>query len=155
MALLSAQTAFAANFNIVPYGTPPTTVSTGQTVSVNYTVTNMTNTIRNGYVLQGLPKTVTQNTTSPNCGNPINLGPYPASCQLQLDITEAVSSDFAICKGNSCTKATTPLNISTSTGPSIAKFAYVTEGYGGSPYVSLCALNPTTGAILGQVLNLL
>ena len=33
MILLSAQNAFAANFNIAPYGTLPTTVTTGQTVS--------------------------------------------------------------------------------------------------------------------------
>ena len=50
MVLLSAQNAFAANFNIAPYGTLPTTVTTGQSVSANYTVTNMTNTARNGYV---------------------------------------------------------------------------------------------------------
>lgn len=145
--LLSAQNAFAANFNIAPYGTLPTTVTAGQTVTANYTVTNITNTTRNGYTLQGFPATVTQNTTSPNCGNPLNLGPN-ASCNLQLDITGAVSATFAICKGNSCTTATTPLNVSTSSGPSIAKFAYITEGYGGSPYVSLCSLDPTTGSIL-------
>ena len=148
MMLLSAQSVFAAaNFNIAPYGTLPTTVTTGQTVAANFTLTNMTNTSRNGYFITGLPATVTQNTTSPNCTNPINLAAN-ASCNLQLDITGAVSSNFAICKGNSCTTATTPLNVSSSTGPSIARFAYITEGYGGSPYVSLCALDPITGSIL-------
>src|ERR1700730_13163770 len=83
--LLSAQNAFAANFNIAPYGTLPTTLASGQTVPAYFTVTNMTNTARNGYVVEGLPSTVTQNTTAPNCGNPINLGPYPANCQLELD----------------------------------------------------------------------
>jgi hypothetical protein len=33
LALLSAQNAFAANFSITPYGTLPTTVQTGQSVS--------------------------------------------------------------------------------------------------------------------------
>lgn len=68
--LLFTQNVFAANFTIAPYGTLPTTVTTGQSVSANYTVTNMTSTIRNGYVLTGLPTTVTQNTIAPNCGNP-------------------------------------------------------------------------------------
>jgi hypothetical protein len=148
MVLLSAQNAFAANFNIAPFGTLPTTVTTGQTVSANYTVTNMTNTVRNGYTLQGFPTTVTQNTTSPNCGNPINLGPN-ASCQLQLDITGAVSSNFAICKGNSCTTATTPLNVSVNSTPVIptSKFLYITSYTTVGPYVSVCTLDPITNVI--------
>src|ERR1700722_8238262 len=75
IALLSAQHAFAANFTITPVGTLPPTVTIGESVSAYYNVTNMTHTPRNGYVLRGLPTTVTQNTTAPNCGNPINLGP--------------------------------------------------------------------------------
>lgn len=124
MVLLSAQNAFAANFNIAPYGTLPTTVSTGQTVAANFTLTNITNTARNGYFITGLPATVTQNTTSPNCSNPINL-PANASCNLQLDITGAVSSNFAICKGNSCTTATTPLNVTEASTPRNPRFVYV------------------------------
>jgi len=97
--LLAAQNAFAgANFNIAPYGALPTTVSTGQTVIAYYMVTNMTNTARNGYTVQGFPASVTQNTTPPNCGNPMNLEAH-ASCLLQLDITGAVSSGFAIWPG--------------------------------------------------------
>ena len=82
---------------------------------------------RNGYTLQGFPATVTQNTTSPNCANPINLEPH-ASCNLQLDITGAVSSNFAICKLNSCTTATTPLNVSLNSTPSAptARYIYIT-----------------------------
>jgi hypothetical protein len=38
-------------------------------------------------------------------------------CQLQLDITGAVSSNFAICSGSSCTTATTPLNVSVISAP--------------------------------------
>jgi RNase P/RNase MRP subunit p29 len=125
--IFCAQNAFAAaNFNIVPYGALPTSVISGQTVSAYYTVTNMNHGLNSGkgYVVRGLPATVTQNTTSPNCTNPINLGPYPASCQLQLDISGAVSSNFAICKGNSCTTAATPLNVAASTAPS----AYTVSG---------------------------
>ena len=110
--LLCAHNGFASsNFIIVPFGTLPTTVSQGSTVSANYTVINATNTTLNGYMVQGLPATVTQNTTSPNCSSPINLGPKE-SCQLQLDITGAVSSSFAICKGNSCTTTAVPLQVS-------------------------------------------
>jgi hypothetical protein len=146
--LLFAQNIFAANFNITPLGTLPTSVTTGHTVFANYTLTNMTHTARNGYVLQGLPATVTQNSTNPYCSNPINLGPT-ASCQLQLNITGAVSSNFAICKENNCTTAASPLNVSQSTGPSAPHFAYITNDYGNnSPYVSLCVLNPTTGSIV-------
>ena len=113
--LLSAQNAFAAaNFNIAPYGTLPTTPGPAY-----FTLTNMTNTARNGYVLQGLPATVTQNTTPPNCTNPINLGPNDY-CMLQLDITGAVSlSNVAICKGNSCTTLGVPLNVSGGSGSKI------------------------------------
>jgi hypothetical protein len=149
IALFAAQNTFAAaNFNITPYGTLPTTVTMGQSVSATFTVTNMTHTARNGYVLQGLPTSVTQNTTAPNCANPINLGPR-ASCQLQLDITGAVSSNFAICKANSCTTATTPLNVSVNTTPPIptAKFLYVASYTYTGPYVSVCTLDPTTKEI--------
>ncbi|MFI4919218.1 MAG: hypothetical protein ACHP65_06655 [Legionellales bacterium] len=147
IALLVTQGVFAANFNISPYGTLPTTVTTGQSVSAYFTVTNMTNTARNGYVVQGLPTTVTQNTTSPKCTNPINLGPN-ANCQLQLDITGAVSANFAICKGNSCTTATTPLSVSLNTTPPATppRFAYVTQE-GGSPQIQVCPVDAQTGLI--------
>jgi DNA-binding beta-propeller fold protein YncE len=145
IALLLTQNAFAANFTIAPFGTLPTTVPTGQSVSANYTLTNMTNTTRNGYVLTGFPATVTQNTTSPNCTNPINLGPN-ASCNLQLDITGAVSSNFAICKGNSCTTATTPLNVSVSSAPRAPRFAYVTKDKeGATDLIEVCNVNPDSG----------
>ena len=52
-----AQHAFsAANFIISPYGALPTTVVKGQSVSATYAVTNLTNTIRNGYVLIQVPQ---------------------------------------------------------------------------------------------------
>jgi len=149
MALFAAQNAFAAaNFTIEPLGTLPTIVTTGQSVSANYIVTNMSNTTRNGYVLQGLPTTVTQNTTSPNCTNPINLGPK-ASCQLQLDITGAISSNFAICKGSSCTTSTTPLNVTTAPAQIMPNFLYVANynGTTGSP-ATICSLSQITGEIL-------
>ena len=138
------QTGFAANFNITPFGTLPTTVSAGQTVSAYFTLTNLTSTPRDGYVLQGLPASVTQNTTSPNCSNPINLHPQ-ASCRLQLDISGAVSSNFAICKGSSCTTSSVALNVSQSAAPLVPKFAYVTQG--GSGGVQVCIVNSTNGSL--------
>ena len=138
--LLSSHNAFAAaNFNIEPYGSLPTSVTAGQTVTANFTVTNITNTARNGYTLQGFPATVTQNTTSPNCGNPINLEPH-ASCNLQLDITGEISSNFAICKLNSCTTATTPLNVALNSTPPAptARYIYITTD---ANTVLVCALN--------------
>lgn len=152
--LFSTKLALAANFLITPYGTLPTTVIQGQSVSANYTVTNLTHTSRYGYFIAGLPATVTQNGTAPNCSNPINLAAN-ASCNLRLDITGAVSSNFAICKGNSCTTATTPLHVSVSSNPTptprAAKFAYVTNngasGSLGDPTVSVCAIDQATGLI--------
>ena len=146
IALCSAQAVFAANFNIAPLGTLPTTVVQGQTVSANFTLTNMTGSARNGYTIAGLPDTVSQNTSSPNCTNPINLAAQ-ASCNLKLDISGAVSSGFAICNGIACTQAKTPLHVTVSSAPSVAQFAYITNLNPDAPYVSLCPLNSTTGAI--------
>lgn len=102
----------AANFNITPKKcTPlPTQIFLGGTVSAFYTITNQTNTARNDYVVQGLPRTVTQNTSKGNCSNPVNLAAH-ASCTLQLDITGEVHSGFALCRGSSCTTTTVPLNV--------------------------------------------
>lgn len=146
IALLSAQVVSAANFNIVPVGTLPTTVVQGQTVSANFTLTNMTGSARHGYNVTGLPATVSQNTSSPNCTNPINLA-AKASCNLKLDISGAVSSGFAICNGMTCTQAETPLHVTVSSAPSAPQFAYITNLNSDTPYVSLCSLNATTGAI--------
>ena len=148
MVMLSTQPVFAAaNFNFTPVGTIPTTVVPGQTVSANFSLKNMTNTPRNGYFITGLPATVTQNTTVPNCTNPINLAAN-ATCNLQFDITGAVSASFAICKGNSCTTATTPLNVSVSNSPALLNRAYITQSVAGSP-VWVCSVDPTTGALSG------
>jgi len=142
LALFAAQNAYsAANFNITPSGTLPTTVAIGQTVSAVYIVTNQTPITLNGYILQGLPATVTQNTAGSNCGNPIHLVPR-ASCRLQLDITAPVTSNFAICKAESCTTAAVPLNIALSTAP---RFAYVTQGYNAG--VQVCTVNNSDGSL--------
>lgn len=146
IALFSAEVVSAANFNLVPLGALPTTVVQGQTVSANFTLTNMTGSARNGYYIAGLPPTVSQNTSSPNCTNPINLA-AKASCNLKLDISGAVSSGFAICNGMSCTQAKTPLHVTVSSAPSAPQFAYITNLNSDAPYVSLCTLNSTTGAI--------
>lgn len=150
IALLGTQAVFAANFNITPVGTLPTTVVAGQTVSANFMVTNLTHSARNGYAVRGLPKIVTQNTASSNCSNPINMAAN-ASCQLQLDITGAVSSNFALCKGNSCTTATTPLNVSLANGPQPSIRAYITQqaspSLGASDPVMVCSINQTNGLL--------
>lgn len=122
MAVLPASHAIAAsNFNIdVKSGTTlPTNIFPGQTIQAYYTITNLTHSLRQGYALQGLPLTVTQNTSTPNsCSNPINLLEYPASCTLRLDITGPVQASFALCRGNNCTTTATPLKVKTpSPGP--------------------------------------
>ncbi len=120
--LFSTHVVSAANFNIVPSGTLPTSVVQGRTVSANFTLTNMTNSARHGYSIAGLPATVSQNTSSPNCTNPIDLA-AKASCNLQLDISGAVSSGFAICNGINCTQAETTLQVTVSSAPSAPQFA--------------------------------
>lgn len=146
--LFSAQTCFAGNFSITPSGTLPTTIAPGQMVAAYYILTNMTSTLRTGYSIQGLPQVVTQNTTPPNCGNPINLA-AKASCRLRLDVSGVVSANFAICKGSSCTMATAPLTISaSSTVPiPVTKFLYVVSYTYTGPYVYVCTLDSTTHAI--------
>lgn len=126
MLILSAPHAFAANFSIVPSGSLPTSITPGQTVSASYVITNLTSTTRNGYTIQGLPSSVTYNSGASTCGNPINLAAL-ASCIIQLDISAAVTTSFAICKGNSCTTTSTPLKVTNSTAPSFPKFAYITN----------------------------
>lgn len=101
------------NFLIQPNGPLPTSVTTGGSVTANYTVTNLTNSARNGYNVVGLPNTVTQNASGGNCPAPINLVAH-ASCNLQLIISGPVKSNFALCHGTSCTTATTPLNVTLS-----------------------------------------
>jgi len=141
MMLLSVTAAHAAaNFNIVPTPgtTLPTAVSPGATVSAYYTVTNQTSRTLGGYTLQGLPGGVTQNTSGSNCGNPVTLA-GKASCVMRLDITNAVHSNFALCKGASCTTAAVPLNVNSS---STTTFAYVTDS---TATLWQCPLNASGG----------
>lgn len=151
--LFSVQYAFAANFSITPIGTLPTKVVKGQSVSASYLLTNLTSSARNGYTIQGLPATVTQNSSSPTysslpiCGNPINLAAN-ARCTLRFNISGAVSSNFAICKGTSCTTATTPLNVAETTAPAMPRFLYVANYNGTIGPATLCSLSPSTGEIL-------
>ena len=66
----------AANFTITPQQgtTLPTLIHPGGQTNAWYTITNRTSRQRNGYLIQGLPTTVTQNTQNPNnCQIPINL----------------------------------------------------------------------------------
>ncbi len=118
ISLFATQTVFAQNFTIAPASgyAFPSTVSAGGLTSAYYTVTNNTSSKRSGYTVQGLPNSVRQNANGMNCTNPISLA-SKASCLLQLDITSAVQSGFAICNGSSCTTAAVPLNVTLSTIP--------------------------------------
>lgn len=127
-----AHTSFAgANFFIGPVGAQPSTVTPGGTVTANYILTNLTSTPRLGYFIRGLPNTVSLNTSGPgNCQIPINLN-AKASCNLVFTISGPVSSNFAVCRGNSCTTATTPLNVqlapNTGSGRRVAAGAYCNQ----------------------------
>lgn len=117
--LAAKQSLASANFTISP--APgfhlPTQVQKGSVVSAYYTVTNQTNSTRIGYSVQGAPATVTQNTSNPSyCQSPISLAAH-ASCILQLDISGMAISNFALCKGSSCTTAAVPLNVSFNNNP--------------------------------------
>ncbi|MCW8408822.1 glycoside hydrolase [Legionella sp. PATHC035] len=109
----------AANFSITPMNGPvfPSSIYSGETVYAYYTITNKTSSTRSGYRIQGLPASVTQVTNSANpayCQNQISLT-AGSSCTLLLSISKPVKSSFALCKGNSCTTADTPLNVKQST----------------------------------------
>ncbi|USQ13736.1 exo-alpha-sialidase [Legionella lytica] len=116
---IANQAIAGATFNIVPKpGTSlPTTVVQGSSVSAYYLITNNTSATRAGYVIKGLPASVvTQNTSSGHCPAVISLA-SKASCVLQLDITGAVSSNFALCRGVACTSSSVPLNVSVTPAP--------------------------------------
>ncbi|CEG56980.1 hypothetical protein [Legionella fallonii] len=105
----------ASNFKITPLAgtTLPTEVLKGGSIMAYFTVTNLTNSTRNGYAVVGLPQTVSQSTNDAVvanlCSNPINLS-AKANCILKLVINGPVSSNFAICNGMNCTIAPT-LNV--------------------------------------------
>ncbi|MFI4918195.1 MAG: hypothetical protein ACHP65_01415 [Legionellales bacterium] len=112
-AATAATAAAATTFTITPAANYPfpSTISTGQTVSAYYLITNNTSSTRSGYFIQGLPAVVTQNTSNSTfCTNPITLAGHQA-CILQLDITSPVQSSFIICNGSSCAIAAVPLNV--------------------------------------------
>ncbi len=118
LSVLGPNSSFAAaNFKIVPLKgtTLPTEVLLGSTVSAYYTVTNLTHSARNGYAVVGLPSNVHQSTFDFNlnnlCTKPINLAAQE-SCVLKLDINAAVKSNFALCRGTSCTTSSQALNVS-------------------------------------------
>ena len=115
--LITTSSYAASNFSIVPMvgTTSPTEVLQGTPIAAYYTVTNLTSSARNGYSVAGLPSTVVQSTTDSFvtnlCGNPINLT-AKASCTLKLVISGSAKSNFALCKGTSCTTASQALNVS-------------------------------------------
>ncbi|MDR3502724.1 MAG: sialidase family protein [Legionella sp.] len=118
-AFITNQAIASSTFNIVPTpGTSlPTTVVQGRSVSAYYTITNNTSATRAGYVIKGLPSSVVaQNTSSGHCPAMISLA-AKASCVLQLDITGAVSSNFALCREVACTSSAVPLNVSVTPAP--------------------------------------
>lgn len=122
----------ASNFIIstAPGTTLPTTVSAGSTVQAYFLVTNETHSTRRGYVVTGLPATVTQNTSNSHCPNPITLAAQ-SSCTLQLDITGEAKGNFALCRGSSCTSSAQPLNVSL-TGSTINAWIAVGGYFAGS-----------------------
>ncbi|CAM3060981.1 BNR/Asp-box repeat containing protein [Legionella steigerwaltii] len=120
----------AANFSITPTIGPvfPSSINPGEMVFAYYTITNKTSSTRAGYMIQGLPASVTQVTNSTNptyCQNQITLI-AGGSCILLLQISKPVKSSFALCKGNSCTTAATDLNVkqSTAQAPELAGGQY-------------------------------
>ncbi|MCW8398946.1 hypothetical protein OQJ26_09105 [Legionella sp. PATHC038] len=119
----------AANFSITPMNGPvfPSSIYSGETVYAYYTITNKTSSTRSGYRIQGLPASVTQvtNANPAYCQNQIILT-AGSSCTLLLSISKPVKSSFALCKGNSCTTADTPLNVKQSTflAPEVAGGQY-------------------------------
>ncbi|MFA6302232.1 MAG: hypothetical protein WC627_03755 [Legionella sp.] len=147
---LSVQTAFAAaNFSITPLEDValPNAITLGQTVVAYYVVTNKTNQPLNGYSVSGLPRdiVITDNTAPnyynclPMCSDPVNLAEHD-SCLLQLDITGPINSNFALCKGNSCTTASEPLRVEKGALPEHARYAYVTQ-YSNDVAVQVCEVN--------------
>ncbi len=119
LTLLYTSVFASSNFLITPYGTQPTLVNNGGTVFAYYTLTNNTETTRNDYTIHGLPDTVTQTLTNPSitsCRKSITLE-AGASCQLELAISGEAVTNFALCKGSSCTTAAVPLNVNVNTSP--------------------------------------
>ena len=111
--MLTSSNAFCANFSIAPTYPLPHSMSLGQQVAAYYTITNKTSSPRIGYTIKGLPVGVTQiiNATPGSCQALISLNSNQ-SCSLQLLISSAVNSNFALCKGDSCTSASEPLSLS-------------------------------------------
>lgn len=109
--LITSPSFAGQNFLIAPNGSQPSVITAGSTVTANYLLTNLTNSTRSGYSIRGLPATVVQDTSPGNCPILINLA-AKASCNLVFTISAPVSSNFAICKGNSCTTASQPISVS-------------------------------------------
>lgn len=97
-AMLASVSAYALPFNIVPLGTLPTTVISGNGVFAFFTVTNNTVTARDANFVKSLPPNVIQITSDANipnlCGATFDLAPFGAvgdSCVLELLVTGAVN----------------------------------------------------------------
>lgn len=147
---LLTSTAFAgASFNIAPDSDYPwpSSVYPGQMVHAYYQITNQTSSTRSGYQIQGLPSTVTQDFSEGDCQQSISLASQ-ASCILKLNITGPTQSNFALCHGSNCTKASVPLSISQADTP--VSYAYVADArdFENPPYaagVFQCHLNSSGG----------
>lgn len=73
--LLTHNQLYAQNFIITPAAGYffPTTIYHGSITSAYYTITNQTSTRRQGYLVQGVPTSVTQNASGPAyCSRPID-----------------------------------------------------------------------------------
>ena len=134
--LLSDMVHSATNFTITPILPLPTTNSVTGTVSANFTLTNSTNSARNGYRFVDLPSNVVQVVNTNLCQNPINLL-SGESCVLQLDITGLISyQKITLCKGSSCTTLCLPLNIGLSSPLLVAAGSSSYPVTGGQPVLS-------------------
>jgi hypothetical protein len=144
ISLLAADGVYAnANFNITPAFPLPTANFSTSSQAALFTVTNMTSSSLNGYVVSGVPTNVTQYTNTANsalCTNPINLGPND-TCLLQLNIQGPVHSPFAIAKGSSVTWSDEPLNVDLAT----RSLPLVAAGLNGDNSQPLIAQSPDGG----------
>lgn len=154
---------YALPFNIVPKeGTQfPTTINIGTPVTAYYTVTNLTQSQRNGNYVKWLPGNVTQVTSdgdfSDTCGSTFDLagaGQSGDSCTLQLTITGSVSASspvphqhLFVCfpGGKTCAGTNYPLNVT-----ALSTYVYTTNDDTNS--VSRCVLDAS--GIVGQCVDL-
>lgn len=145
---------FSLPFNVVTKAgtTLPTQISSGQTVTAFYTVTNNTGSTRNSNFVKYLPPNVSQVTSDASvanlCGSTFNLGPSGSSnssCTLELNISGPVNGSdpdqhhhLFVCMPGGTTCAGTPDSLNV-TLISQAQYAYFTNS--GNNTITICPIN--------------